>query len=84
MTRARTALAALAAAVLLALALAGCTRTVTVTAKYRDLIGKYHVCDGTGTLFGHWLNPCRKGHEWTVPRSAYDQAVIGRSYTVTL
>jgi hypothetical protein len=84
MTRTRTALAALAAAVLLALALAGCTRTVTVTAKYRSIVGWYFVCDGTGTLFGHWLDPCRKGHVWRVPRSAYDQAVIGRTYTVTL
>jgi hypothetical protein len=77
-------IAALIAAGLLALALAGCTRTVTVTGKYRSIIGRYYVCDGTGSLLGHPLNPCRRGHEWTVPRSAYDRAVVGRTYTVTL
>jgi hypothetical protein len=67
----------------LALALAGCTRTVTVTAKGRSLLGWYYICDGTGSLFGHPLNPCRKYHEWRVSRAVWDRAVVGRTYTVT-
>lgn len=76
-------IAALIAAGLLALALAGCTRTVTVTGKYRSIIGRYYVCDGTGSLLGRHLNPCRRGHEWRVSRAVWDRAVVGRTYTVT-
>jgi hypothetical protein len=71
-------------AVLLALACAGCTRTVTLTAKYRSAVGWYFVCDGSGSLLGDHLNPCRKGHVWRVTRGEYDQAVVGRTYTVTI
>ena len=71
--------AALLAAVL-ALSCAGCQRTITVTGKGRNLLGWYYVCDGTGSLLGQPLNPCRKYHEWRVPKSVYDQAVIGRTY----
>jgi len=74
---------ALAAVLLIALACAGCTRTVTVTAKYRSVLGRYFVCDGSGSLLGRHLDPCRKGHEWQVGKDLYDRAVIGRTYTVT-
>ena len=71
-------------AILIAVALlaAGCTRTVTVTGKFRDIFGLYFVCDGTGSLFGHHLNPCRKGHAWHVTKAEYDQAQVGTTYTI--
>ena len=77
-------LALAAAGLVLVLACAGCTRTVTVTAKYRSIVGWYWVCDGTGSLFGRHLDPCRKGHIWRVSPDQYNRAVVGRTYTVTL
>lgn len=76
----RTAIAALLIAVVLLAA--GCTRTVTVTGKFRDIFGLYFVCDGSGSLFGHELNPCRKGHIWRVTRAEYEQARVGVTYTI--
>jgi len=76
----RTAVAVLLLTVVLLVS--GCTRTVTVTGKFRDIFGLYFVCDGTGSLFGHHLNPCRKGHFWRVTKAEYDQARVGATYTI--
>lgn len=67
---------ALILAAVLALVLAGCTRTVTVTYKYRSLVGLYWVCTGPSAL------PCGKYTTWRVSKAEYDQIVVGRSYRI--
>lgn len=65
-------------AALLILVLAGCTKTITVTDKYRSWVGWYFLCDG-----GSWA-PCVKGHIWRVSKQTYEHVKVGQHYTVNL
>jgi hypothetical protein len=56
--------------------LSGCTRTVTVTAKYRSLAGWYWICTGAQPF------PCTKATQWHVSKDAYDHARVGQRYTL--
>jgi hypothetical protein len=58
--------------------LGGCTRTVTITAKYRAFYGWWYVCTGAQPF------PCSKGHIWRVTQQEYDRARVGQAYKVTL
>lgn len=68
--------AALAVVIVIVTLLGGCTRTVTVTGKFRSIVGWYYVCTGARPL------PCTKTTEWHVTKARYDQARIGQSYTI--
>jgi hypothetical protein len=78
MRRGRLALGALAVAVLLAAMLAGCTKTVTVSYKYRSAVGFYWVCTGPR------IAPCINGARYRVSQGQYDEAQVGHRYTVTI
>lgn len=56
--------------------MAGCTRTVTVTYKYRSVVGWYFICTGPR------IAPCIKGQIWHVSKARYDQARVGQPYTI--
>lgn len=60
------------------IALAGCTKTVTVTTKYRSAVGLYWICTGPSYA------PCIKGSIYRVSKSEYDQARIGQSYKISI
>jgi len=77
-TRRRKYAAAIFVLAVVLIALSGCTKTVTVTAKYRGIFGWYFVC--TGTLPGH----CYKGHVWRVTQSEYGRARVGQTYTISI
>jgi len=74
----------MAAAVIVALAVAltGCSRTITVTGKFQDILGWYFLCNGTGSFFGDPLPACRQGHEWRVSQQTYDGTTIGATVTL--
>lgn len=78
--------AAVIAAVISSLAvLAGCSKTITVTAKARGLFGTYWLCDGRpgSTVLGIHVSPCRKRHRWQVSRQEYDSAQNGQTVTIS-
>ena len=62
----------LALIVVIAFLMGGCTRTVTITGKYRDLSGQYLIC----------VHPGCSGSKYVVTRAEYDQARVGQSYTI--
>jgi hypothetical protein len=70
--------AALILAAGLALGLTGCSKTVTVTSKYRSAVGLYFICDGPS------FAPCIKGDVYRVSQAEYDKAVVGKAYTIKL
>lgn len=74
----------MAGSVILALtvALTGCSRTITVTAKGRNILGAYFLCNGTGSLLGHELNPCRRYHAWRVSGHTYASTRVGQMVTL--
>jgi hypothetical protein len=54
--------------------LGGCTRTVTITGKYRDLAGEYLIC----------IHPGCSGSKYVVTKAEYDRARVGQAYKVSL
>lgn len=76
LTRGKRLAAVLALAVVAIGLLAGCTRTITVTGKFRSWVGWYFVCNGPHS------HPCSKGYYWHVTQSQYNRAQIGHTYTL--
>ena len=71
-----------AVAIAIVMSLAGCQTTITVTGKMQNFLGWYYLCDASGSLFGHKVNPCIKNHEYRVSQQVYDTAQIGQTVTL--
>lgn len=74
----KRAAAVIVAILAITLVLTGCQKTITVTYKYRSLVGLYWVCDGPS------FAPCVKGDIYRVSKSDYDRARIGYPLTITI